>query len=501
MTGQSLPLLLLAASLVPAIVILALREEQARARTTVNLVGAVIKLALVGALLVGTARGATFEWRAAFLPQADLVLRVAPLPLLFVSLSALLWLATTIYAIGYLEGAPHRSRFFAFFSLCVTATVGIALAGNPITFLVFYELLTISTYPLIVHRGTDSSLRAGRTYLLFLVPGGAILLVAVAWLHAIAGPVEFAAGGTLSEVARDHPDQLAVILIVFLVGLGFKAAIVPLHGWLPVAMVAPAPVSALLHAVAVVKAGAYGIILIVFDLYGIELAGELGGLRILLVAACITIIYGSVRALAEDELKRRLAFSTVSQVSYIALGVALATPAAAIGAFAHLVHQGLMKVTLFYCAGTIAETRGLHRISELDGIGRRMPVTMTCFTIAALGMIGIPPIAGFTSKWYLGLGALDAGRPEVVAVLVASTVLNAAYFLPIIGRAWRAVPVDPDEPVRRTRLEAPPALLVPLVATAAASLLVGVFAAWDASPLGWARLLAESYFPAGEGIR
>jgi multicomponent Na+:H+ antiporter subunit D len=286
-----------------------------------------------------------------------------------------------------------------------------------------------------------------------------------------------------------------VVFLLLVAGLGVKAALVPLHGWLPQAMVAPAPVSALLHAVAVVKAGAFGIVRVVYDLFGVEFAAELGVTRPLAVLASVTIIWGSLRALYQDDLKRRLAFSTVSQVSYIALGVAVAGPLATIGGIVHIVHQGLMKITLFFCAGNLAETLGIHKISEMDGVGRRMPLSMAAFSIAALGMIGVPPMVGFVSKWYLGLGAMNAGEHWVLAVLAASSLLNAAYFLPILYRAW-FLPTRGSWPAERDfgRRETDLWLLVPPLLTGGLALLAGLFASLDYSPLEWARLVAAQEF-------
>jgi multicomponent Na+:H+ antiporter subunit D len=284
---------------------------------------------------------------------------------------------------------------------------------------------------------------------------------------------------------------LTVLFVLLIGGVGVKAALLPLHGWLPQAMVAPAPVSALLHAVAVVKAGAFGIVRIVYDVYGINLAADLGVLQPLAVLAAATIVYGSVRALGQDGLKKRLAYSTVSQVSYIALGTAIFGPVASIGGIVHLVHQGVMKITLFFCAGNLAETLGIHNVSEMRGCARRMPLTMTAFTVGALGMIGVPHIAGFVSKWYLGSGAVAAGADWVLLVLAASSLLNAAYFLPILYTAWFQRPVGPwPEEHPRGRYEAPLMLLVPTLVTAALSLAAGLLAAAPFSPLDWAKLIA-----------
>jgi multicomponent Na+:H+ antiporter subunit D len=429
------------------------------------------------------------------LPGLELVLRAGPLSLLFVTLSTILWLVTTVYAIGYLEDSPHRSRFFGFFSLCVTATVGVALSGNLITFLIFYELLTLSTYPLVVHRGTEVARRAGQTYLAYTIAGGALLLLGTVWLYSLTGTLEFTPRGFLNGLDAEHRPALIIIFAMLIAGFGVKAALVPLHGWLPQAMVAPAPVSALLHAVAVVKAGAFGIVRVVYDVFGVEFSAGLGVTKPLAWLAAFTIIYGSLRALFQDDLKRRLAYSTVSQVSYITLGVAIAGPVAAIGGVVHLVHQGLMKITLFFCAGNLAETLGIHKISEMNGVGRRMPWTMAAFTVGAFGMIGAPPIAGFISKWHLGMGALDTGQDWVILVLAGSSLLNAAYFLPILHAAWfREQAGDWPEEHDFGRKETAWAMLLPPVLTAAMAIGVGLLASMPFSPLDWSKLIAAREF-------
>jgi multicomponent Na+:H+ antiporter subunit D len=488
-----LPILVLLSSLVPGILIFFVPEERHRLRTTLNVGAAVVKLALVGVIARGVYEGKRYEARFPFVPNADLVLRADSFSLLFVTLSAVLWLATTVYAVGYLEESPHRSRFFGFFSLCVASTMGIAFAGNLLTFFFFYELLTLSTYPLVIHRGTPEALRAGDTYLRYTLGGGALLLAGVAGLYALVGTLDFTEGGAFARYAGGHEGALVVIFALLVGGLAVKAALFPLHRWLPAAMVAPAPVSALLHAVAVVKAGAFGITRVVYDVYGVGLAHRLGVMRPLAFVAAFTILFGSFAALAQRDLKRRLAYSTVSQISYIVLGVAVFGTISTIGGIVHLVHQGLMKVTLFFCAGNLAEELGLHGVHELRGVGRRMPWTMGAFTVGALGMIGAPPVAGFVSKWYLGIGMLEAGEPWFVAVFLASTLLNAAYFLPIVRDAWFVEPASEFAAPRR-RAEVRLSLLVPTVTTAVLSLAAGLLsgAAW--SPLGWAKLIASREF-------
>lgn len=493
-----LPPAIILSSLIPALLIFALREDQNRWRTTLNLLGSGLKIALVALMLYGVQHGLEFRFTLPFVPGAQLILHGDALSLQFVSLSAVLWLATTIYAIGYLKGTDLQSRFFGYFSLCVSATVGLALAGNLVTFLLFYELLTLATFPLVVHKGSAEALRAGRIYLAYTIGGGALVLMGVALLHSINATPDFVPGGYLLPLVESHSATLTLAFGLLIAGLGVKAALVPLHSWLPRAMVAPAPVSALLHAVAVVKAGAFGIVRVVYDVFGAETVIALGLNQPLLWLAALTIIYGSVQALRQQEIKKRLAFSTVSQVSYVTLGVALLGPLAAIGALVHLVHQGLMKVTLFYCAGNFAETLGVHRVHEMDGLGRRMPLTMLAFTIGALGMIGVPPIAGFISKWYLGLGALEVERSWVLAVLVVSGVLNGAYFLPLLYRGWfRAPPAAWGENTDSTTTsvrESHWMLLWPALFTAALALLVGIFSASDWSPLAWAQLIVDREF-------
>ena len=486
-SGFWLPILILFSSFFTGIAAFFLAEEQVRLRTIFNLFGAVFQVVMVTVLLIGVYQGNFYEARLAFLPGLDLVLRADPLSLQFLALSTGLWLLTTVYAIGYLEGAPDRSRFFGFFSLAVTASTGIAMSGNLITFLVFYEFLTLATYPLVVHRGTERSLTAGRKYLTYTVCGGAAILLGTVWLHSIGSDLAFAPARDASLLASENPVAVAMIFTLLIGGLAVKSALVPLHGWLPTAMVAPAPVSALLHAVAVVKAGVFGIIRVVYDVFGIDFSQSIGATSVLAVVAGVTIIYGSVRALAQDEIKRRLAFSTVSQLSYIVLGAAIGGPLATIGAFVHIVHQGLMKITLFFCAGNLSETFGVHHIHEVDGIGRRMPWTMAAFTIAAFGMIGLPPFAGFISKWYLAGGAIDVGAYWVVGILVGSSVLNAMYFLPLVYAVWFRPLAHRAPPIRSIGWW----LVAPPLVTAALSIGAGLFAASIVSPLEWAKIIAE----------
>ncbi len=493
-----LPLLVVMISAAAGLAIFVAGEHRPRLRLTMNLFAALAKVvlvALMGLLVMG---GQVPEFSLPLLPGLDLKLRADALSMLFVTLSAVLWLVTTVYAVAYLERGSDRARFFGFFSLCVTATMGVAMAGNLLTFFIFFELLTLATWPLVVHSGRREAFAGGRTYLAHTLGGSLFLLVGIIWLYALTGNQDFIAGGYLSDLGIDQSDSLRMVFWLLVIGFGVKAALFPLHGWLPRAMVAPAPVSALLHAVAVVKAGAFGIVRLVEDIYGFELVRTLGLDLPLLLAASFTILYGSVIALRQSDIKKRLAYSTVSQVSYIALGVAIGGPIAAIGAIVHLVHQGLMKITLFFCAGIFANLLGVKSIHQMDGIGRRLPWTSLCFTIAALGMIGLPPIAGFISKWYLGAGAVAVGREWVILVLLASTLLNAAYFLPLIKRIWlHAPPATWPNEVAPRHLEVA-GLVGATVVTTLMVVAAGLFAGHALSPLGWVTRIVQGYFDGAE---
>lgn len=491
----ALPVIVLLVSALAAVWIMLLPEEATRIRNGVGVGAAALKLVLLLALIPWVLEGDYPAMGWEMLPGIRLELRVDSLSILFALLSGILWLATTIYAIGYLRNSTNQRRFFAFFSLCVTATVGIAFAGNLVTFVVFYEMLTLVTYPLVSHYGTPESLKAARAYLFYALTGGLSVLTGTVLLQNLAGSTTFETGGTeaVQHYAAEHPGMALVILGLLVAGFGVKAALVPLHGWLPLAMVAPAPVSALLHAVAVVKAGAFGLVRTVTDLFGVEVVHGLGALDPLLVWASVTILYGSVRALSQQDLKRRLAFSTVSQVSYITLGLAMFAPLATVGGVVHLFHQGITKIILFFCAGLFAERLGAKTISSLTGLGSRMPWTSAAFTVGAFGMIGLPPLAGFISKWTLAQGALQADRDWVVLVLVLSALLNCLYFLPIVLRLWW--PPRGWEPTGELQPLALRTMLLPTVAVAVLSVAAGAFAGLPLSPLGWAELITARSHP------
>jgi formate hydrogenlyase subunit 3/multisubunit Na+/H+ antiporter MnhD subunit len=487
-----------AAPFLTAVLIFALGEHRDAARSGVNLAGAALTVIAVLAAAAAALAGAPDAYPSVGIALLDIgfSLRADMLGTLFAVVAGVLWLITTVYAIGYMSHASDRARFFGFFSVCVGSAIGIALSANLLTFFIFYEILTLATYPLVIHSGTPAALKGGRTYLTYALPAGGALAVGVVWLNLIAGPVEFTAGGSLDPaLASTHAGSLTVIFALLILGLGVKAALFPLHGWLPAAMVAPAPVSSLLHAVAVVKAGVFGIARVVLEVYG-PLGRDLGVTQVLAVLAGFTIIFGSLRAIAQDDFKKRLAFSTIAQLSYITLGVALASPIAIAGGIAHLAHHAAMKITMFFTAGAVAEEVKAYRVSEFDGLGKRMPLTMTAFSLAAIGIVGVPPVAGFTSKWLLGVGGVDAGTGWVIAVLGISSVLNAAYFFPIIHRAWfRAPKPEWAHGPAAGKPEGDMRMIVPLVITAAIGLAMGLFAGMDLSPASWAQAIAGWEFP------
>jgi multicomponent Na+:H+ antiporter subunit D len=371
-------------------------------------------------------------------PGVPLALQIEPLGLLFALIAAVLWVATTVYAIGYMRGhgEQHQTRFYAFFAIAISATMGVALAQNLFTLFLFYELLTLSTYPLVTHAGSDEAKRGGRVYLGILMGTSmGFLLLAVIWTWHLAGTTGFQPGGILA--GKTSPLVVGVLYALFAFGIG-KAALMPFHRWLPAAMVAPTPVSALLHAVAVVKAGVFAILKITVYVFGLDLLSGTGATTLVLWVAAITIIGASLVALRQDNLKRRLAYSTISQLSYVVLGAVLANAAGIAGAAVHIATHAVGKITLFFCAGAILVAAHKTRVSELDGLGRQMPITMGAFLIASLSIAGLPPMAGLWGKWYLSIGALDAGYGVLVGVLMLSTLLNIAYLLPIPLRAFFA---------------------------------------------------------------
>ena len=372
------------------------------------------------------------------LPGIGIAFSVEPLGMLFAALASGLWLVNSLYSVGYMRanGEHHQTRYYALFAVSLMATMGIAFAGNLFTLFLFYEILTLSTYPLVAHKGDADTVRSARVYLgLLLATSIGLFLPAIIWTYAAAGTGDFTPGGVLEGAV----DGVWVLLLLglFVFGIG-KAAVMPVHRWLPAAMVAPTPVSALLHAVAVVKAGVFAVVKIVVYIFGVDFLFELPGSVWLTWVAAITIILASAMALRQTNLKRLLAYSTVSQLSYVVMATAVLKPLAEIGAAIHMAAHALGKITLFFAAGALYTAAKITEVRDLAGMGQRMPWTMAAFTIGALSMIGVPPTGGFVSKWYILAGAFQAESYAAIATVILSTVLNAAYFLPLVWMAWFA---------------------------------------------------------------
>lgn len=466
MAAEHLILAALGTPLVGAVGI-ALSHRTPNWRETVTLTTAAALLLCVAALLPGVLAGARPALRLMeVLPGLDLAFAVEPLGMLFALVASGLWIVNSLYSIGYMRGndEANQTRFYICFALAIAAALGIAFSANVFTLFVFYELLTLITYPLVTHHGTDKARMGGRTYLGLLVGTSVLfLLPALVFTWHVAGTTDFAPGGILD--GRLDGLALAGLLALYMFGLG-KAALMPFHRWLPAAMVAPTPVSALLHAVAVVKAGVFSVVKVVVYVFGLDTLA--GGADWLVAVAGFTILAASVVALNADNLKRRLAYSTVSQLSYVVLAAALLAPLSLVGAALHIAAHALGKITLFFAAGAIYTAAHKTEVSQLDGIGRRMPWTMGAFAIGALSMIGLPPAAGFVSKWYMLSGAMAASHWPAVAVIAASTLLNAGYFLPILWRAFFR-PAAADD-ARHPHGEAPLPMVIALTLTAAGTL-------------------------------
>jgi multicomponent Na+:H+ antiporter subunit D len=465
------PLLAILVSLAAVVPIL-LSSEKPNLREFWTILAAVIKFGLVLTLLPGAIEGRSVELHILDLaPGLPLALNADPLGVYFAVIASGLWIFTSFYSIGYVRGAGEhkQTRYFASFAVCLSATIGIAFSANLLTFIVFYEMLTLATYPLVIHKENKKAIDAGRKYLAYTLTAGLLLIAASGMVYIYTGSLDFTPGGLFNNA--DLPQSaMLVIFILFIGAVGVKAGIMPLHSWLPSAMAAPTPVSALLHAVAVVKSGVFAVIRVVGFVIGTDVMGEYGLNDILIILAGATIIIASLLAFAQDNLKRRLAYSTVGHLSYIVLGAALLTPLGMQGGIMHIAAHATMKITLFFCAGAIYVNLHKENISELNGIAKVMPWTMAAFTIGSMGLAGVPPLNGFVSKWYLALGSLQGDMIIPLIILVVSGLLNIGYFFPIIQRAY----FRKGEGLEKYG-EASPLMVVPLFATAVLSILFGLF--------------------------
>ncbi|MEJ2469575.1 MAG: monovalent cation/H+ antiporter subunit D family protein [Desulfuromonadales bacterium] len=466
------PLVAVLISLLGALPIL-LSDRKPNLREGWTILIAIIKLAIVASLLPGVLAGHTYVFTIArVLPGVPIELRVDALGMIFALVASCLWLFTSLYSIGYMRALQEhaQTRYFASFAVAISSTLGIAFSGNLLTMYLFYEMLSLSTYPLVTHEQNAEARASGRKYLTYIL-GTSIGLVLPAMLitYHTAGTLEFTQGGILAGKAS--PELLALLLVLFLFGFA-KAALMPFHGWLPAAMVAPTPVSSFLHGVAVVKAGVFAIFRIIFDILGPQTlqAADLGS--VITYLASITLLVASMIALTQDSMKRRLAYSTIGQLSYMVLGAGMLSATGMLGGVMHLAMHAFGKITLFFCAGAIYVASKKKYISQMDGLGRRMPITYLAFFLGSLSIIGMPPLGGFISKWNLLIGAVEGHQLVLIAVLVISSLLNAAYFFPIVYRGFFVPAAEGEGAGIR---EAPLFCIVPLSVTALASLALFFF--------------------------
>jgi multicomponent Na+:H+ antiporter subunit D len=452
-------------------------ERRANLRECWSVAAGMLQLTFVASMIPDVVAGRTPQCVVSrILPGIELAFRADAFGLLFALGASLLWIATSFYSIGYMRALEERAqtRYFTCFALALSATMGVAFSANLFTLLLFYEALTLSTYPLVAHKETPEAKAGGRTYVIYLLGAAKVFLIAAIILtYNIAGTLEFRKGGILPvRAVTGEPTLLAVVFVLFLFGFA-KNAVMPLHSWLPAAMVAPTPVSALLHAVAVVKTGVFATLRVFLFVFGTDAMRQLGTDTLAIAVASITILGGALLALGQDNLKARLAFSTVSQLSYVVLGAALLTPSGIVGGVAHVTNHAVSKITLFLCAGSIYVSTHKTDVSQMSGLARHMPWTMAAFTLASLSLVGIPPAAGFVSKWYLALGSVERGSPWILGVLLVSSLLTAAYLGPIVYKAYFE-----DAPISASGEHAIveiPWMVIPLVITALASLLLGIF--------------------------
>lgn len=452
-------------------------DEAKRERNVVVFGASLISALIVWGLMVYVLRSGLHPSIEIGLAALKWKLVVDPLGLTYALIAASLWVFAAAYSFGYLEKDQKQRRFYTFFLLSAGTTLGIAFSGNLFTFYLFYELLTFTTYPLVVHTGTKEALKSGNKYIKYSLVGASFILAGLVWLWRITGGnLDFGSLAMLGDLATTK--QLVILFFLFITGFGVKAAVMPLHGWLPSAMVAPTPVSALLHAVAVVNAGIFGILRTVYSVFGPELVATLNVRWILLLITGITILMGSLIAIRQDVLKKRLAYSTISQLSYILLGAFMLHPIALAGAIMHMIFHSTLKIVLFFSAGIIAEETGRVNISELEGVGPFLPLTLGAFGFVSLGMIGMLPLSGFWSKYYLLQGSLASNSWMLFVVLLFSGLLNALYFVPITVSAFKG---KADlKPIKRSNT-----LLLMLVPTLLLTVLALLFGLWPGltSPL------------------
>jgi multicomponent Na+:H+ antiporter subunit D len=475
-TFSLIPLLAVMVPALGALLIACTGQRRANLREFWSVAAGIAMFALVASMIQQVLAGRMPECILfRILPGVELAFRVDAFGLLFAAGASLLWILTSFYSIGYLRSLEEhaQTRYFSCFALALSATIGVAFSANLFTLFLFYEALTLVTYPLVGHKETAEAKAGARKYVIYLLGAAKVFLIAgIILIYNVAGTLEFRNGGILSAAQiKEQPMLLLLIFALFLFGFA-KNALMPLHSWLPAAMVAPTPVSALLHAVAVVKTGVFSTLRVFLFVFGLHAMREVRGDQLALIAASVTILVGSLLALGQDNLKARLAFSTVSQLSYIILGAALLNSSGVLGGIAHITNHAVSKITLFFCAGSIYVSTHKTEISQLSGLARRMPWTMAAFAFSSLSVVGIPLTSGFVSKWYLALGAVERHSLTLLGVLLVSSLLSAAYLGQILYKAY--FEFEKESPAHGEVREVP-WIVAPLMISAAASVLLGLY--------------------------
>jgi multicomponent Na+:H+ antiporter subunit D len=465
------PFLAVVSALLCTVLVLSSRKEP-NLRECWTIISSLVTFSIVASMVKTLYAGKIIVYKLVEVyPEISIAFRVDAFGLIFALLSSSLWIVVSFYSIGYMRSLDEHSqtRYFTFFAIAISSALGIAFSGNLLTMYMFYEILSLSTYPLVTHHQDPEAKASGRRYLTYLLGASiAFFLPAILLTYHYTGTLDFAPHGILSATAPD--GMIVVLFLLFLFGIA-KAAIMPLHQWLPWAMVAPTPVSALLHAVAVVKAGVFCQLRVYFNVFGFSLLHNLNLDTFLIYFVSITILVGSLYALKQDDIKAMLAYSTISQLSYIILAAGLLSYHGMLGGVLHIVMHGYGKITLFLCAGSILCASRIRNISQLGGIGRKMPITMLAFLFAALSVAGIPPFGGFLSKWYLLVGSIDSHHWPLLVVLLVSTLLNMGYFMPVVFISFFRK--DSEEVKKNPNIrESSPFVFVPLALTSLVSLVL-----------------------------
>lgn len=499
------PAIIVFIPLLSGVIVFLTRKTSLKTKEWLSFLGALLPLLFL-LLLLPTSLKNTFLITSIIRVTPDIWLRFKAdqLAFIFAGTAGFLWSMASLFSWGYMKGEEHLTRFYGFLLLNLSWTLGVALAGNLLTLYIFYELLSISSYPIIAHEESPEALAAAKKYLIYVILGGIFIFLGLVLTYFLSGTQTFSENGILTLSLGK--TTLLFIFTVFVIGFGVKAAIMPLHGWVPDAHpAAPAPASALLSGV-LVAAGAFGIIRIFYNIFGISLIQKLQLNLPLAYLACFTIIVSSILAITQNNLKRRLAYSTIGQMSYILLGISLITYNSFLGGVVHIANHAFMKGTLFLCAGVLIKAANKRNISEMNGIGYEFPITMGAFTIASLALIGTPPLAGFISKWLLGVGTLEASQPVCLIVLLVGSLLCAGYLLPIVYVAFfkerRGEMIEGGKGKRRRfELETKKvslSMIAPILLGISGVIILGILAALKFLPISLASLAYKNLL---EGLR